>query len=245
MYGSLQAVCALLTAALLIALCAHSAPAADETPAPPDVPQAVAVKFLVKTSKQSYIVGEPILLDLMLQNNGTEELTLFVSDEVEKAVQVNFENQAELPVKKVVTVSQRGGLSSREVFFAPPNGAAHVYLILDRLALLEKPGVYKGAVTVKMENHEDFTAPILFAVVEPLEQIASSYYDAWSAAKGIDNRQMAVELLSYVHSNCAIKYLEKIVLEDNASDDDRMKAAEGFVHIGTKESATFPRPQIP
>ena len=197
----------------------------------------VDLTFEVKEVKTTHIPGEPVLLKLILHNKGKEQVTLTVDDILDEGVQVKLSSDENLPITKVERPKPRGGM--RRIWrFCPAGGDSdHLYILLDKYYILNEPGTYTGTVTVKVRDHADLKADFQVIILEPLEQVALSYYERWRTGKSVEDKNMAAELLSHTRSNHAIKYLEKIALDANASDGYRKIACNGLVRIGTVNSA--------
>ena len=195
--------------------------------------------FEVKPVKGFHIPGEPVLLDLILHNKGKEQVTLTLDGTLAEAVQVELRSGENLPITKVERPKIIGGLTRIRKFCPEGGDSDHLYLLLDKYYIINKPGTYTGTVTAKVKNHADLKANFQIVIIEPLEHVALSYYEKWRTGEGIEDKDMAVELLSHTRSNHAIKYLNKIALDANASDKNRKTACDGLVRIGTVNSATF------
>lgn len=192
--------------------------------------------FEAKPAQQFFVPGEPIVVDLMVENTGNTEIQFVMDGRLEEAVQVKMEGKDKQAVEKI-QFQQEGGLFSPEKFVAKPGESAKVSLVLDKWYRLKNLGTYKGTVTVKIAHHKDLSAQFEAVVADPLDQVSLRYYDAWANAKTAKSQMDAVECLSYVRSNYAIKYLEQIGLNSNAREQDRKTAFDGLVRIDTKESA--------
>jgi len=216
---------------------------APEKPAPPGAistgtdNKEVGYTFEIRSLQETYIPGEPVVLDLSVKNTSAEDIRLVTPSWFEGCVQLTVEGEDTLPVKKKAPMVHPGGITGPGVFAAKPGQTAHLSIILDKWYVFLKPGVYKGSLTVKMEGHADLTAPFQVTVVNPLEQVAIRYYQAWSDAREKSEGWQALELLTYVRSNYAIKYLENVAFDAKATDETRASVCGGLVRIETRESA--------
>jgi hypothetical protein len=202
----------------------------------------------VKPDKETYIVGEPVILNLIIHNDGDKEVYFGITYPTEDYVTVAMENSNPDAVVKVGReIIRLGGFRIGRRIKIEPGESTTLPILLSKWYRFDKPGKYSGELVFSTSEPQlvkpsdtdmILKADFKFQAVEgSLEELAKQYYGIRGVRSDSGTIVWYTRMLSYMHADAAIEYLEKIILEKNRFGDGDI-ACDGLARIESPASAT-------
>lgn len=191
----------------------------------------------VRPEKATYVVGEPIVLDLIIHNDKWSAVTLSISGTTQDHVSVALEHDA----KDAFEPEQyEMYFSDSTLFIIAPKTSKTKQILLSALYRLNKSGEYRCRVELTTDNNGPVMASnfVIHLTDGPLDGVASSLYDSWRTAQDFWEREMRLRQMCHVRGDAAIEYFRKIVTDGSIPITDREEACWGLARIECAASAT-------
>lgn len=198
------------------------------------------LRLEIKTQKFAYVIGEPVVLDLLVHNDGDKDAAFEVPGYLKDFVTIALEHDEKdaLEQQKHFGPKIVGGFKPIYKYSINSKNNIRLQIVLSEFYRLNKLGEYRGSLELNLPGYEKMKADFALSVLEPLDGIATTFYRSWLDDKSVTERDMAVTLLSYVRGDAAIKFLSMIIINENAYDGDRKTACDGLARIESVNSVT-------
>jgi len=182
----------------------------------------------VKPEKPTYIVGEPVVLNLIIHNDGDEKKVVEMVTHTEDYVSVTLESDGKDSFEKVGRVALGFSIGSHDWqrHEIVPKQSLTLPILLSEWHRIDKSGEFSGTLDfntahVWLEDSGDIELILsakfkIRTVAGSLDDAAAEIYDAWLKALDAENSwdmETYMRRLAHMHGDAAVPYLKKIILD--------------------------------